>query len=120
MIARHRHFHNVVKVHSNHLVGSRSDCTKCELRGSSSIFCHDAHVVTTLELMITQLQAANATGLSDILKNSLTIELVGPEGETEKIYHNAPNQTHLRCRAYVLYQWLAVLQQSHSSYKSDP
>ena len=120
VIARHRHFHNVVKVHSNHLVGSRSDCTKCELRGSSSIFCHDAHVVTTLELMITQLQAANATGLSDILKNSLTIELVGPEGEMEKIYRNARNQTHLRCRAYVLYQWLAVLQQSHSSYKSDP
>ena len=31
--------------------------------------------------MITQLQAANETGLSDILKHLLTIELVGPEGE---------------------------------------
>ena len=54
------------------------------------------------------------------MSKALTIQLVGPKGEIEKIRKNTKMQTHLQARAHVVYQWLSVLQHVHPLYKDDP
>ena len=112
LIAKARHFHNVIKVQSNHEVQGRSDYTKNKLRAGNIAFRQDAPII-----------AAIALAYQDIwerFRKSLTIELVGPEGKQEKLARRAKMQTLLQGRAYVVYQWLAVLQSVHLGYKNDP
>lgn len=112
LIAKARHFHNVIKVQSNHAAGGRSDYTNNRLRAGSISFRQDSPLV-----------AAIALAYEDIwgrFLKSLTIELVGPEGEQEKLAHRAKMQTLLQGRGYVIYQWLAVLQHVHVEYTNDP
>ena len=52
VIARIRHFHNVVKIQSNHNLGGRSDFTKSNLRAHSIAFRHDAPIMASIALMI--------------------------------------------------------------------
>ena len=40
--------------------------------------------MVALEMLIKQLQSRDHTALSDVLKDSLTVELVGPKGEMKK------------------------------------
>ena len=128
MIARHRHFHNVIKVYNNHGVGCRSDGTHSQIRGHSILFRHDSPVVACLALMYEELHRCRnssnvdteGSGMKEKMKKFVTLELVGPKGEMDRIGRKAKLQTHLRARAHVVYQWLAVLQQTHPLYKNDP
>ena len=128
MIAKLRHFHNVVKVNDNHKSGHRSDCTKSQLRSHSILFRHEAPVVASIALLFNKLKRVKnldewnrgMSAMKELAGKSLTIELVGPESDIETIGHKAKTQHHLQGRSHVIYQWLAVLQHCHTQYKDDP
>ena len=132
IIAKHRHFHNVAKVNANHRMGERSDLTQNELRCHSILFKHDAPVTASIALMffkwLDQYNSSTASSpqnkepgiLRDLMTKLLTVQLVGPELEIETIGRKAKMQTHIQARAYVVYQWIAVLQHVHPLYQNDP
>ncbi|CAB9516444.1 helicase PIF1 [Seminavis robusta] len=124
VIARMRHFHNVVKVQDNHAVGGRSDLTKNEIRGHSILFRHDSPVTASLALMFGDGKSFDpektGANITTFLQELVTIELVGPAGSIEKLARKARMQTFLQLRPFVLYQWLTVLRSCHPLYKYDP
>ena len=124
VIARVRHFHNVVKIQNNHLVGGRSDFTKSVLRAHSVLFRHDAPLVLSLSLLMKQAKLEDSRSLKDDLKelfcNMLTIELLGPNYAREKLAYKAKMQTLVQVRPHIVYQWLAVLGVCHRLYRDDP
>ncbi|MGL5934881.1 MAG: DUF6570 domain-containing protein [Cetobacterium sp.] len=128
IIAKHRHFHNVAKVNTNHRMGERSDLTENQLRCHSILFKHDAPVTASIALMFFQWLAQHDSDskneqhdtLRELFNKILTVQLIGPEGEIENIGRKAKMQTHIQARAYVVYQWLAVLQHVHPLYQNDP
>ena len=119
MIAKNRHYHQIVRVSSNRLPGRRTDFSKSEIRGQSIIFRDDSAVISCLALLCAS-SDTNITDLKDVLSRSFTIELVGPEGEQENIYRNAREAKLLQCRPFAIYQRLAVLQYMHPQYQNDP
>ena len=119
VISKVRHFHNVVKIHPNQESGKRTDGTRAELRGGCIAFRDHSPQIASLGILWKQLSQGKDECLTDIMKGSMTIQLVGSDGQMEKIMHSAKYVTHLRCRAYVLYQWLAVLHACHQLYKND-
>ena len=112
LIAKARHFHNVIKIQSNHGSNKRSDFGKSALRASSIAFRHDAAMVTAMALAY--------ENVMNVLKANITVELLGPEREFEKLARKAKMQTLLQARAHVVFTWLAVLQHLHIAYKDDP
>jgi len=58
--------------------------------------------------------------MKGLVAKTLTIQLVGPKGDIEKIRKKTKMQTHLQARTHVVYQWLSVLQHVHPLYKDDP
>ena len=120
IIAKVRHFHNVVKIQGNHQIGGRSDCTKSQLRAHSILFRQNAPELASTLLLSNQMRLLNLSEIKDLFKSYITIQLVGPKGEIEKIGRLAKFQTHLRVKAHVIYQRLAILQHIHLLYKNDP
>ena len=128
VIARVRHFHNVVKLQSNHAVGGRSDLTKSQLRGHSVVFQHDAPIVASVAMLMQTAETNNRCcdtkslkeALKDLFSKMLTIELLGPKYHKEKLAYKAKMQTILKVRPHVIYQWLSILQVCHKSYQNDP
>ena len=95
IIAKIRHFHNVVKIQGNHQVGGRSDCTKSQLRAHSILFRHNAPELASVILLQKQMEVLDYSKIKDIFHYYITIQLVGPEGTTENIGRLAKLQTHL-------------------------
>ena len=121
MLSKLHHFHHVVKVHGNHLSGSRSDFTKNELRSHAILFRHDAPVVSSLALIMDKvIHGGDTIELQELFTTTLTVQLVTHQGEMENILHKARRQTHIQSRPYVFYQWLSILQRMHPLYKDDP
>jgi hypothetical protein len=120
ILARHRHFHCILKVNNNHRRGGRSDRTACQVRGSSIIFKHDAPVVANVALMSTKLKDGKAAAAVDSFKKSITVQLVGSEGsEIDNIYRMLQFQTHLKARPHIIYQRLLLYQHCHKEYMND-
>ena len=134
LIAKVRHFHNVVKIQNNHTSGGRTDFTKSILRGHSILFQHEAPIVASLALILENMlhathhptshaNTANQHAFYDLKKlfaTAITIQLVGPQYSKEKLIYNARMQTTIKARAYIIYQRLAILQHCHSLYADDP
>ena len=120
ILARHRHFHSVVKIRNNHASGRRSDFTKCQFRAHSILFRHEAPVVAAIGEMMTDLALGETASLQDLLTKTLTVELVGPKGEAEKICRNLKYQTHIQPRPHVIFQWYSILRICHPLYKEFP
>jgi len=111
LLVKVQHFHDVVKVQGNHKPGGRSDFTKNQIRGHSIAFRHDAPMVTAITMSLNDITSKCET--------SITVELVGPNGEIDGLARNAKMQTCLATRSHVLFQHLSVLQSVHPSYQSD-
>ena len=137
VIARIRHFHNVIKVQHNHTPGGRSDFTKSKLRAHSIAFKHDAPIVASIALMFQKFKAISelkpkvskrsdnmrddvAENLTGVLQSLLTIQLVGPDGGQDVLCKRTKKQQVLQVRPHVVWQWLSILQLCHASYKNDP
>ena len=52
----------------------------------------------------------------------ICIQFVGPKGEYDKLLARTKNSrlSHIFGRAWVVYQWMAVLKKLHCLYKSEP
>ena len=120
VLARHRHFHSVVKIRNNHASGRCSDFTKCQFRAHSILFRHEAPVVAAVGEMMTDLALGETATLQDLLAKSLAVELIGPKGEAEKICKNLKYQTHIQPRPHVVFQWYCILRHCHPLYKEFP
>ena len=77
ILAKHRYFHNVVKVQGNHSAGSKYDYTSCHLRASNIVFRHNNPVVASIAMMH-KMKSGSSMGLKEIFNQCITIELVGP------------------------------------------
>jgi hypothetical protein len=116
VLAKVRLFHDVIKLHLNHGKGKRVDGTQNKLRGSSIAFRHNAPEVASLSLLCQQLMTGDSTCLTEIMKKVLSIQLVAEQGEMETIHSHARSLTLCKCRAYVLFQRLAVYQEMNEAY----
>ena len=112
IISKVRHFHNVMKVQSNHRSSHRSDGTMNELKAHSIMFRDDTATLASLTL--------DADFITESVTSALTLELVGPNGEVDKLLDNSQLNRVLSGRPHVVFQWLAVLQRTHPLYKLDP
>lgn len=123
LIAKVRHFHNIIKIQSNHSVGTRSNFTKNELRSHNILFRHDAPIMLSITLLLNDFIDANtsvARETQECLEEIITVQLVGPDDEIDNIGRKAKMLTYLQARAYVVYQILSVLACIHQLYKGDP
>ena len=111
ILARFRVFNEVVKIRPN--VGSRTgNYTHYMIQGHSVIFAHDApeRYVEEAFKLIEQ----------DRLQSSLSILFVGPKGEMDWLMSKTKESSTITGRAFVIIQWLLVLQQTSCNYIDIP
>ena len=120
LIARIRHYHNVVKIQSNKTVGCLTNHTVSKIRGHSIAFRHTAPIVCALAMLLNQIQngVTEKSKVADLLTEALTIQLLGSSGKEDDIARTA-NKV-LSARPFVIYTWLSVLHKTHALYKDDP
>ena len=119
VIAKLRHFHNVVSIRNNHEASSRSDGTKCQFKAHSILFRHDAPVECSKKLLHDLNPVDSLDAFKNFLQENLTVQFVGPDGSIDKMTRKANAMAHLKVRPHVVFQWLAVLRHSHSLYHQD-
>jgi len=120
LIARVRNYLNCVKVSDNKTAGCLTNYTVSKIRGHAIAFRHTAPIIGSLALLLNQVQSGekDASSVSELLTDSLTVHLLGSKGEHDNIARLA--QKVLSARPFVVYQWLSVLQRVHSEYQGDP
>ncbi len=112
IIARgYRIFEEVVKIRPN--VGSRTgNYTHYMIQGHSVIFSHDASERYMEEAIYLIGQ--------DRLQSSLSIMFVGPKGEMDWLIAKTKGSNTVLGRAFVIIQWLLLLQETSPHYSSIP
>ena len=127
ILAKHRHYHRVVKVQNNQEVGGQSDFTNCRSRNHNILFRNETPIMASLDLLFRRMlvhddetQKEIANSLAEDLLSSLTVVLVGPEGKMDKMLKNVKSSTTIRGRPHVIYQWLAVLKEVNPLYSDFP
>ena len=105
IVAKVRHYLNIVKIESN--TGKQSEHTHSALKGCGIIFDHDSpHVVSKL------LDPESING-------DVEVQFVGPNGEYDRLIAKALKSANVSGRAFVIYQWLGVLSCINEWYKGD-
>jgi hypothetical protein len=111
IIARYRIFNEVVKIKPN--VGCRAgNYTHYMIQGHSVIFSHDASE--------RYMEAAIDLIDQDRLQSSLSILFVGPKGEMDWLIAKTKGSCTVLGRAFVIIQWLLLLQQTNQHYFNIP
>jgi hypothetical protein len=111
IIARYRIFHEVIKIRPN--AGSRTgNYTHYMMQGHSVIFSHDASE-RYMEEAIYLIEQKR-------LQSSISILFVGPKGEMDWLITKTKGSTTVMGRAFVIIQWLLVLQQTSRHYLNIP
>jgi hypothetical protein len=111
IIARYRIFEEVVKIRPN--AGSRTgNYTHYMIQGHSVIFSHDASERYMEEAIYLIGQ--------DRLQSSLSIMFVGPHGEMDWLIAKTKGSNTILGRAFVIIQWLLLLQETSPHYSSIP
>jgi hypothetical protein len=111
IIARYRIFEEVVKIRPN--AGSRTgNYTHYMIQGHSVIFSHDASE--------RYMEAAINLIAQDRLQSSLSILFVGPKGEMDWLITKTKGSSTVMGRAFVIIQWLLLLQQTSPHYFNIP
>jgi hypothetical protein len=111
IIARYRIFEEVVKIRPN--TGSRTgNYTHYMIQGHSVIFSHDApeRYIERAIFLITEKR----------LQSSLSILFVGPKGEMDRLIAKTKQSSTVLGRAFVIIQWLLLLQQTSRHYVGIP
>ena len=119
ILAKHRHFHNVVSIRDNRREGTRSDYTMSQIRAHSIFFRHDAPEVASLAMLMEKVTNHDSEWVADMLKKSLSNQLVGPESQVEKIGQKAKKQKLLSARPHIIYQRLTIYQELNGLYHND-
>ena len=125
VIAKTRHYHNVIKINNNQKVGSYTDFTKSKLQGHSILFHHDAPIIASLALLLESYKkdglGNEGERLGQQLSQFLSIYLLGSKGKKDPIARNSIMSKQLKVWPHVIYQWISILQQTSEQYKgSDP
>ena len=116
MLARIRHYHNVVKIQPNGGASSRADYSRSRIKGHSILFEHDAPQLANLALMF---QNETNEAIKESLSDYITLHFVGPENELDKLAMDTFGSSAISARAFVIHQWLSVLQRVNKYYKDD-
>ena len=96
-----RLFLDVIKLHLNHGKGKQIDGTQNKLRGSSIAFRHNAPEVTSLNILCEQLMTGDSTGLTEVMKKKISMQLNAEKGDIETIHFYANSLTQCKCCAKV-------------------
>ena len=109
IIAKLRHYYTIVKVQPNGQPGwSRSDYTHSAIRGHAILFEHDAPKV-----------AASSLLSREHMQNAIGLHFLGPDGYMDQLIQNTLGTSFILGRAYVIYQWLAILNDINWMYENE-
>jgi len=107
MVSKVRHYLLVVKIESNTADGRVKERGQSAVKGCGIYFNHDSpHVVSDL-LSI------------DGINGDVSLQFVGPEGEYDALAAKVMGSSNVEGRAWVVYQWLKVLQEVNCHYQYD-
>ena len=107
MISKNRHYLLVIKIESNTADGRVRERGQSAVKGCGIYFNHDSpHVVSDL---LSQ----------ESLNGDVTLQFVGPEGEYDALAAKVMGSANVEGRAWVIYQWLAVLHEVNCHYQHD-
>jgi len=105
IISKVRHCLNVIKIESN--TGKLRSNHHSALKGCGIMFDHDSpQVVANL---LTQ----------ESINGDVQLQFVGPNGEYDRLIAKAIKSANVSARAFVIYQWLGVLNRINEWYKDD-
>jgi len=105
IIARARRYMQIVKMKPNE--GSQTDFTLQKIQTHAILFEHDAPYI------------AKSCFDKDHIKKALSFIFVDPDGKLDSLTTATLHGLTVDGRSYVVYQWLAVVQQIHNFYKAD-
>ena len=109
VISKVRHFIHVYKIESNNKGNkvTSSHHHHSALKGCGIMFDHDSPQVITKLLT------------PESINGDVQIQFVGPNGEYDRLIAKAIKSANVSARAYVIYQWLGVLNRINKWYKDD-
>jgi hypothetical protein len=122
ILSRYRIYHNVVRIHNNMPVkkGERVDGTKCQIRTNCVLFPTNSPNVASASLASKILASDNGwASASKELKEHITFQLVGAEGDHDFLLKSMGMSSILKYRPHVLYQRLCIYQHLHPQYAQD-
>jgi len=105
IISKVRHYLNVIKIESN--AGSLQSNHHSALKGCGIMFDHDSPQVVKKLLN------------PESINGDVEIQFVGPNGEYDRLIAKAIKSANVSGRAFVIYQWLGVLNRINKWYKDD-
>ena len=117
IIAHVHMYHSIVKIQNNKKTGSQTNYTGCNLKGHAILFPHDAPAIAPLVLLLSNCKDVQNTVIDHLLDECVTLQFVGPEGEMDYLAKETLGTITLTARAFVIYQWLAILPYIYPLYK---
>jgi len=107
IISKLRHFLLIVKIESNTADGRVKERGQSAVKGCGIYFNHDSpHVVSDL---LSQ----------DSINGDISLQFVGPDGEYDSLAKKVLGSANVHGRAWVICQWLKVLQEVNCHYQYD-
>ena len=108
MVSKLRHFLLVIKIESNTADGERViERGQSAVKGCGIYFNHDSPCVVADLLS------------RDGINGDVSLQFVGPEGEFDSLVKKVQMSANVKGRAWVIYQWLKVLQEVNCHYQYD-
>jgi hypothetical protein len=108
IISKHRHYLLVIKIESNTADGERViERGQSAVKGCGIFFNHDSPRVVSDLLS------------KDSINGDVSLQFVGPEGEYDSLAAKVMGSSNVEGRAWVIYQWLKVLQEVNCHYQYD-
>lgn len=122
VLSRYRIYHSVLRIHNNMPVrkGERVDGTKCQIRANCVLFPTNSPKVASASL-VSKILASDSgwETASKELKELITFQMVGAEGDHDFLLKSMEMSSILKCRPHVLYQRLCIYQHLHPQYAQD-
>ena len=107
MVSKVRHYLLVVKIESNTADGRVKERGQSAVKGCGIYFNHDSPRVVSDLLS------------RDGINGDVSLQFVGPEGEYDALAVKVMGSANVKGRAWVVYQWLRVLQEVNCHYQYD-
>lgn len=119
LISKVRHYHNAIKIQTNGGPSCRDDRTQSKMKARSILFEHDAPTQSCLALKWLY-KNTSKTHIEGMVAERITVQFVASKGEMDNLIKTTLGSTLVSARAYVVYQWLQVLQAVNPLYNTDP
>ena len=118
LMSKVRHHHHIVKIQPNGGSSFRVNGMQSKMKAHCVLFEHDAPTQSCLSLILNRTQAAKKP--EETLAERITIQFIGEDGEIDHLVKRTLGSSMVTARAYVLHQWLQVLQAVNPLYSNDP